>query len=264
MKQKNGGTQHSTPFYFELHTSASSEFHSKQKSLLLCLGAKILPREHLVCPRIWWTWSSLLKSSAWTFSFLVSQYASSARTAVLIQVWYGTPISHLLSQYGSTCRLLPCDSASEMSKHMQHAVFCALMWASWAPIVHTLSDNPNDYWQCHTVLEIWGKCRDRSEIVKCLLSCTLLLTLRTKSSFTKDGRPFRASSCTFSRPSFNIQTHLLTMPSLITLSPYTWQIWWWISLGSTFLAFKKWIRDHISQSMAPSVVLNMFNAQEQT
>jgi len=36
-----------------------------------------------------------------------------------------------------------------------------------------------------------------------------------------------------------IGTHFLTMLSLIALSPYTWQIWWWISLGSTFLAFKK-------------------------
>jgi len=74
------------------------------------------------------------------------------------------------------------------------------------------------------VLEIWGNCRDRSEIVKCLSSRTLSLTLRTKSSFTKDGRPLRASSCTFVLPSLNIWTHFLTMPSLIALSPYTWQI----------------------------------------
>jgi len=122
-----------------------------------------------------------------------------------------------------------------------------------------LSDNPNDYWQCHRVLEIWGKCRDRSQFVKCLLSRTLSLTLRTKSSFTKDGRPLRTSSCTFSRPSSNIRTHFLTIPSIIALSPYTWQIWWWISLGSTFLAFKKRITDCISQSAPPSIVLNMFN-----
>jgi len=49
------------------------------------------------------------------------------------------------------CLLLPCDSASEMSKRVQYAVFCAPLWASWAPIVHTLSYNPNDYWQCHGV-----------------------------------------------------------------------------------------------------------------
>ena len=72
------------------------------------------------------------------------------------------------------------------------------------------------------VLQIWGKCRDRSEIVKRLSSRTLSLTLRTKSSFTKGGRPLRASSCTLSRTSLNIQTHFLTMPSLIPLSPYTW------------------------------------------
>jgi len=111
------------------------------------------------------------------------------------------------------------------------------------------------------VLEIWGKCRDRSEIVKRLSSRTLLLTLHTKSSFTKDGHPLRASSCTFSCPSLNIRTHFLTMPSLIALSPYTWQIWWWLSLGRTFLAFKKWITDRISQLAAPSIVLNMFNAR---
>ena len=75
---------------------ASSAFHNKLHSL--CLGAKILPREYLVCPRIWCTWYFLLKTSAWTFSFSASQYASNARTAVLIQVWYGTPMSHLLSQ----------------------------------------------------------------------------------------------------------------------------------------------------------------------
>jgi len=92
-------------------------------------------------------------------------------TAVSIQVWYGTPMSHLLSQYGSTCRLRPCDSASKMSKHMQHAVFCAPLWVSWAPIVHTLSDNPNDYWQFHRVeslkseesagtdQKLWNGCR---------------------------------------------------------------------------------------------------------
>ena len=108
-------------FCFQSQTSASSAFHNKEQSLSLCLGAKILPRGHLVCPRIWCTWSSLLKSSAWI----------------------------------------------------------------------------------------------------------------------KDGRPLRASSCTLSHPSLNIWTHFLTMPSLIALSPYTWKVWWWISLGSTFLAFKK-------------------------
>jgi len=129
-----------------LHASASSAFHSKQQSLFLCLGAKLLPRGHLVCPRIRCTWSSLLKSSAWT----------------------------------------------------------------------------------------------------------------------KDGRPLRILSCTFSHPSLNIRTHFLTMPSHITLSPYTWKVWWWISLGSTFLAFKIRITDRILQSAAPSLVSNMFKTQKQT
>ena len=158
-------------FWFELHASASSAFHNKQQSLLLCLGNKILPREHLVCPRIQCTWSSLLKTSIWTFSFVASQYASSARTAVLIQVWYGTPMARLLSQYASICHLLPCGSTSEMSKHMQHVVFYAPLWASLAPIVRTLSENPNDYWQCHRVeslkseesagtdQKLWNVCR---------------------------------------------------------------------------------------------------------
>ena len=125
------------------------------------------------------------------------------------------------------------------------------------PITQMTTDNVR-------VLEVWWKRRDRSEIVKRLLSRTLSLTLRTKSSFTKDVRPLHASSCTFSRPSLNIRTYFLTVPSLIALSPYTWQIWWWISLGSTFLTFKKRITDRISRSAAPSVVLNMFNAQQQT
>jgi len=133
-------------FCFELHASASSAFHSKQQSLLLCLGAKILPRGHPICFGIRFTWSSLLKSSAWT----------------------------------------------------------------------------------------------------------------------KDGHPLLASSYTFSHPSLNIRTHFLTMPSLIALSPYTWKVCWWFSLGSTFLAFKKRITDHSSQSAAPSVVSNMFNTQKQT
>ena len=105
-------------------------------------------------------------------------------------------------------------------------------------------------WQCHRFLEIWGKCRDRSEIVKCLSSGTLFLTLCTKSSFTKDGRPLHTSSCMFYHPSLNTCNHFLTMPSLIALSKCTWQIWWWISLGSTFLALKKQITDRISQSAA--------------
>ena len=114
-------------FCFELHASASSGFHNKQPSLLLCLGEKILPKEHLVCPRIRCTWSSLLKLSAWTFSFLASQYASSARTAVLIQVWYGTPRSHLLSQYGATCRLFLVIDA-HFTPH--HACSLVLHWTS--------------------------------------------------------------------------------------------------------------------------------------
>ena len=112
-------------FCFELHASASSAFHNKQQSLFLCLGAKILPRGHLVSPRIRCTWSSLLKSSAWT----------------------------------------------------------------------------------------------------------------------KEGHPLRTSSCTFSHPSLNNRTHFLNMPSLIALSPYTSKVWWWISLGSTFVDFKNRITD---------------------
>jgi hypothetical protein len=81
-------------FCFELCAAASSTFQNKQQRLLLCLWARIPPREHLVCPRIQCTWSSLLKLSAWTFSLSLSQYASIARTAVLIQVWYGTPTSY--------------------------------------------------------------------------------------------------------------------------------------------------------------------------
>jgi len=116
-------------FRFELHASGSSVFRNKQQSLLLCLGAKILPRGRLVWPTIRCTWSSLLKTSAWTFSFSASQYASSARITVLVQVWYGTPMSRLLSQYGSTSHLLLC----EVSKHMGTAVAqslrcCATNW----------------------------------------------------------------------------------------------------------------------------------------
>ena len=48
-------------------------------------------------------------------------------------------MSRLVSQYGSTCHLLPCARASEISKHMQHAVFYAPLLASWALIMHTLS-----------------------------------------------------------------------------------------------------------------------------
>jgi len=112
----------------------------------------------------------------------------------------------------------------------------------------------------------WNLRKVQRQIRNCesLSSRTISLTLHTKSSFTKDGHPLRASSWTFSRPSLNIRTHFLTMLSLIALSPYTWQIWWWISFGSTFLAFKKGITDSISQSAAPSTVLNMFNAQGQT
>jgi len=72
----------------------------------------------------------------------------------------------------------------------------------------------------------WNLRKVQGQIRNCETSSrTLLLTLRTKSSFTKHERPLRTSSCTFSRPSLNIRTHFLTMPSTIALSPYTWQIW---------------------------------------
>ena len=53
----------------------------------------------------------------------------------------------LLLQYGSTCRLIPCDSASEISKHMQHAVFVLLCVhlehpsCTHFPITHMTTDN---------------------------------------------------------------------------------------------------------------------------
>ena len=124
------------------------------------------------------------------------------------------------------------------------------------PITRLTTDSVTEY-------SSWNlrKVQGRLEIVKRLSSRTLSLTLRTKSSFTKHGRPLAPHRAKFSLPSLNIRTHFLTMPSLIALSPYTWQIWWWISLGSTFLAFEKRITDRISHSAAPSIVLNMFNAR---
>jgi hypothetical protein len=46
---------------------------------------------------------------------------------------------------------------------------------------------------------------------------------------------------------WTIETHFVTMPSLITLSPYTSQIWQWMQLGRTFLTFTKWITGFILQ-----------------
>jgi hypothetical protein len=89
------------------------------------------------------------------------------------------------------------------------------------------------------VLEICGKCKESDEIVNRLSSWTFESTARTKSSLTTDGRPLRASSCTFSRPSRNCLTHFLTIPSLMAFSPYTSHIWRWMSAGFTFLAYKK-------------------------
>ena len=79
---------------------------------------------------------------------------------------------------------------------------------------------------------------------------------------TTDGRPLRGSSCTLSRPLLNFLTHFLTIPSLMAFSPYTSHIWQWISAGFTFLAFKKRIRDRISQLAGRSIILKILNTQQ--
>ena len=122
---------------------------------------------------------------------------------------------------------------------------------------------PNDCWQCHRVESL--KSEESAEKDQKLWNVCLHALFRRPYApnhhSPKMGAHFAPHRATFSRPLLNIRTHFLTMPSLIALSPYTWQIWWWLSLGSTFLAFKKRITDRISQSAAPSIVLNMFNAR---
>ena len=148
---------------FELHASVSSAFHNRQQSLLLCLGAKILPREHIVCPRIRCTWTSLLKMSAWTFPFSASQYAFSASIAVF-RCDMGHPClvsCHNRAQHAVSFLVIAhqkCQSTCNM------LFFCDPLWAYWAPIVHALSDNPNDYWQYHSP---WNLRKVQGQIRNC-------------------------------------------------------------------------------------------------
>ena len=56
-------------------------------------------------------------------------------------------MSHLLSQYVSTCRLLPCNRESEISKYMKHADFVLLCdhlghpSCTYFPITQMIIDN---------------------------------------------------------------------------------------------------------------------------
>jgi hypothetical protein len=65
-----------------------------------------------------------------------------------------------------------------------------------------------------------------------------------------------------SRPSLQCLTHLLTIESLMTCSPYTSQSWRWMSAGLMFLAFKKQITDRISYAARFSNFWNIVNTQD--
>jgi len=263
VKQKSGGTQHSAPFVLNCTPQLLQCFTINGRVYCCALGQKFY-QENMSVPEYGAhdlpCWKRLLELFPfWRTSMLPVQ-------ALLF--WFRCDMEHpclvschSVAQHAVSFLVLAhqkCQNTCNMlffmllCEHLGHSLCTHFL------ITHITTDNVTE--------SPWNLRKVQGQIRNCetLSSCTLSLTLRTKSSFTKDGRLLRASSCTFSHPSLNISTHFLTMPLLITLSPYTWQIWWWISLGSTFLAVKKWITGCISQSAAPSIVLNVFNTQEQT
>jgi len=202
----------------------SSPPWSISKGMTSCMG------------RVIW-WPSLLRSTT------VLTWPSRVSVPKLSCIW-GEVITHHLLASNRFTNCVYSKPLNYKDSTASNKPRITLVWPNYGfptSIVHTLSDNPNDYWQylrvdslkseesAGTDQKLWNVCRH----------ALFRWILRTKSSFTKDGLPLRASSCTLSCSSLNIRTHFLTMPSVIALSPYVWQIWWWISLGSTFLALKK-------------------------
>ena len=94
VKQKNVGTHHSASFvlnctpqllqHFTINSGVYCALGQNSTNRTSCLSENMVHNIFLV------------EKSAWTLSFSANQYASSTRTAVLIQVWYGTPMSRLL------------------------------------------------------------------------------------------------------------------------------------------------------------------------
>ena len=66
--------------------------------------------------------------------------------------------------------------------------------------------------------------------------------------------PLRWSSCASSRPSFNFLTHLLAIESLMARFSYVSQNRRSTSAGFTFLSFKKWTTERISQTVSNEVL----------
>jgi hypothetical protein len=70
----------------------------------------------------------------------------------------------------------------------------------------------------------WNLRKVQGQIRNCDMSVITHSFVDLTHQITKDGHQLCASSCTFSHSSSNIWTYFLTMPLLIALSPYTWQI----------------------------------------
>ena len=165
--------------------------------------------------------------------------------------------THVLSLVTKWLKKLPPSSLYHVRK--SNALACRFNLCSSISIFGTQrahnfqNSSSSDTISWRSDREIWGKCRESDVIVNRLFCLIFSSTACTKSSFTTDGRPLRVSSCTFSRASLNIHTHLHTIELLMACSPYTSQSWWWISAGFTIFAFKKRITDHISHAAGFSI-----------
>lgn len=159
-----------------MHHSVPQSSHQ----FIVVLGPWISPRECLACPRIWSTWSSLLKLFSWTFSILVRLYAFTARCDVLIRVWQYVSCHNMAKHF----HLLHCGNFSELSKHFQRIVFCAPVLPSWTLNVNTVSNNTNDLWQFQRV-----------EFLKFQETIGRKQTLRTVYHHKHFHQPYAPSHC---------------------------------------------------------------------
>jgi len=121
VKQKNGGTQHSAPFVLNCMSQLLQRF-----TIYCCVLGQKFHQEKSCLSQNTVHMIFLVENICLNLFLFGEPVCFQCKDCCLHSgVIWDTPMPHLLSQYGSTCHLLPCNSASEMSKHMQHAVFCA-------------------------------------------------------------------------------------------------------------------------------------------
>jgi len=115
------------------------------------------------------------------------------------------------------------DNVAKTSKLTPFFVFCEHQWAFLAPIWHKTCGSQVFFVTISykTVRQTLGNSGEISEIVNRRRSRTTLSTCCTRSSVTRDGRPWPPSLCTSVLPSRNFLHHSLTHLPLIKFGPYT-------------------------------------------